>query len=406
MGAALAVSVLAAALAVATSRAQTPPRPEAPKPADGAKPATAPGDRRASLPELPPRVAVAGTKLLETTSTLTFVDAPGVAHTLVATFAFPGRARLHLARKDAPTAMRELRYRYGPTAFALGAKDAASRELAGEERLEVLRDVELRRATFLYPDGDAWQGAGASRTATLGELGSLRATIAADGDRPSDVELLDAQGKVRIALRRIAWTSEPGRKWPASLEGWRGETLAWTEKVDARDTAKSFVDSYFLPPDLRDPANEVDRMLGHVRAEELPRFVARRVELAKGLDWEKARAELERLQKEWTERLKPDGLSLDPNWTVELGADLAPCAMLVRLAKEPADPSKLPDGFVATPARSGRVVFLARLGDVAQDRITELREALPKDARAQSAYVRIPARPGPVLLVLPIEPGR
>jgi hypothetical protein len=308
---------------------------------------------------------------------------------------------LHLSRKDAPEALRELRYRYGPNAYALGTKDAKAHELAGLERLEVLRDVELRRAVFLWPDGDAWQGAGEVRTAPLGELGSLRARLTAGSERPSDVELLDADGTTLLAFRHIAWTSERGRQWPASFEGWRGDARAWTEQVDVRDASKSFVDSFFLPPELRDPANEVDRMLGRVRSEELPHFVARRIELAKGLSWETARAEIERLQKEWTERLRPLGLALDPNWTVETDDALVPRAFLARLAKEPAE---LPEGFTATPARSGRVMFLANAGGLSPERLGELRDALPKDARAQSPYVRIPARPGPVLLVLPIAP--
>jgi hypothetical protein len=391
-GAGALVGSVAGAAAAETPEQPTPQTPEQ-RAGDGAE-----------LPKLPPRAPVGGVRLLETTSTLIFAGRESVPHTLTATFAFPERARLHLGTRDAQsgaTTLRELRYQYGPAVFALQARKERSSALAGAERVDVLRDLELRRALFLWPDSAAWKGEGQLRTAPAGELGTLRARLAAGRAEPDEVELVLADGTVAVALRRVSWTKEHGRVWPQAFDGWREGALAWHEEVESRETTRTYVDSFFLPPDRRAPGNETDRMLGRVQEQSLPSFVARRVELTRGLDWSAARAEIARLQKEWAERLKPAGLELDPNGTVEVGEALEPVALWVRLAKEPAT---RPEAFAVVPARSGRVMFLEAIETAPAERLAELRRALPATARTAAPYVRIPAARGPVLLVLPVVP--
>ena len=135
-----------------------------------------------------------------------------------------------------------------------------------------------------------------------------------------------------------------------------------------------------------------------MRDAELPRCASRRVELPSGLAWSALRPELERITRTWTETLKPAGLALDPNGTIELGPAGEPRAVLVRLATEPAT---LPEGFEWIAARSGRVVALEGLESLAGLELERLREGLPEKARVGTPYVRLPAKSGGVLVVLP-----
>lgn len=414
MGAAPAVTVLgivvAAALPiVAWSRVDAQEPAPRPKPDTTGKetPGTAPEARsnatqESPRPKLPPRAAIGGVRQLETTSTIVFPGREAEPHELVATFAFPERARLALrALEGRGASARELRFRYGAEVFT-ATSERASSPLAGAARLDVLADLELRTALFLWPDGVDWKGDGLAREAARGELGTLRAKLPRADQPPTELELVGPDGTSLVAFRNVTWSEERGRRWPATLEAWRGAALAFRETVSLRDTAHTYVDSYFLPADRRTEPLEKDRLFGRVRDTDLPRFAARRVALPAGLAWTNARPELERLTREWTEALKPKGLALDPNWTVEFGPGGEPCALLVRLAKEPA---ALPEGFEWAGGTPGRVVALEGLESVAGVDFARLREGLPEKARPKTPYVRIPAQPGGVLVVLPWTKG-
>lgn len=359
------------------------------------------------LPALPPRRAIAGIQTLATTSTVTFDAAPEKTHELVATFAFPGRARLQLTLQDNATMQRKLRYVYGELAFALEPGSKASVELQAADRDEALAEVELRRAAFLWPDGFEWKAKDALREASAGKLGTLRARLE-DAQRspgapaaPAAIELVDEHGAARIALRAIRWLEKDGRTWPASFEIWRGDKRVATEMVDARDTTRSYLDSFFLPADRRDASTEHDAMIGVVRSQELPSFCARRVVLEAGSTWTTARAQIEKLRVEWSATLARSSLALEPNWTVELDAEARPVALLVRTTAVPATP---PEGFETTAVRQARVVFVRGLEEATAERLAALRRAAPPQAQAQAAYVRFRPQDGQVLLVLPLAP--
>lgn len=383
--------------ASSSSRSEDPkPGAQEPKPAPDAKQPDVP------RPKLPPRVAVGGVRLLETTSTVVFAGREKEPHELVATFAFPERARLALSAPVAEgVAARELRYRFGPNVYG-ASNERASTVLAGAARLEVLRDLELRAALFLWPDGVEWKGDGLVREAARGELGTLRATLPARGAPPTELALVDAQGACLVAFRAVTWVEEKGRRFPATLEAWRGDALGYRETVQERDTTRTYVDSYFLPGDRREGPVEFDRVFGRVRDTELPRFAARRVELAGGLTWSAVRPELERITREWAAILAPKGLAVEPNWTVELGAAGEPKAVLVRLAKPP---EVLPEGFAWSTAGPARVVALEGVEGLAGIDLSKLRESLPPTARLGAPYVRVPAQPGGVLVVQPWAKG-
>lgn len=393
----LASLLLVAAAAGLAAQAQTPP---APTPQSG--PASRPA--KPELPPLPPRVPVAGVAAIQTTSTLRFTSAPDVRHTLTTTYVFPARARMHLVRSGEAEAARELRYLRGTQVFSLAASESVSRELTGDERLAVLRDFELRRAAYLWPDGIAWQRSRERATATLADgIGTLTARLDAETGRPLAIELGDEHGVPLVALKALTWLEEKGRAWPASCEGWRADKLEWRETIDTRAVNPTLVDGFFAPPDLRDNSAERERVFGVVRSEALPAFVSRRVELAPGSTWDQALARIRELESACARELAALGLALDQNRTVEVTDTLAPAAVHLRLAKAPETP---PAGFTTVPARTGRLMFVEGLASATAARLDELRRALPAGAEAQAPYVRIASQGDKVLLVLPLAPAR
>lgn len=400
-GAAVAQTPPAQTPSAQTPPAQTPPapRPAPPAPEAGA-PARAP---KPELPALPPRAPIAGIAAIQTISTLRFASAPDVPHTLTTAYAFPARARMHLVRTGEPENARELRYLRGEQVFSLPAGENVSRELTGDERLAVLRDFELRRAAYLWPDGVAWQRSGERATAVLADgAGTLAASLDARSGRPLAIELSDERGAPLAALRALTWVEDKGRAWPASCEGWRAGELAWRETIDTRSVNPTLVDGFFAPPDRRDTSAERERVFGVVRSEELPAFASRRVELPPGSSWEQALARIRELEAGCSRELAALGLALDPNRTVELSDALAPAAVHLRLAKAPAT---LPAGFATVPARAGRLMFVEGLAAVTAGRLDELRRAVPAGAKAQTPYLRIASQGDKVLIVLPLAPA-
>ncbi len=365
------------------------------------RPAAEPQASVPSLPKLPPRRAIAGIEVLETTSSVVQVAAPDLRQELIVTFAFPGRVRMLESTQSDHGTERRFRYRYGDTLFQHALKDQTSSVLTGAAMTDVLAEMELRRAVLLWPDGFEWRADGEIRTSSAGEAGTLLAHLGAGTKQPDRLALVAEDGAERVSFRSVQWSEAGGRVWPTSFELWRYGRHSATETIVGRDVTKSYIDQFFLPTDRRDRATERDAMLGLVREQELPRFCARRVELTKASAWPEARREIESVLAEWSARVKERSLALDPSWTIEIDDAARPKAVLVRLATIP-DPA--PEGFTTSAVRQARVMFVEGLPQATADRMEELKRTVPVGAKTQPAYLRFRPESGPVLFVLPLSP--
>ena len=73
---------------------------------------------------------------------------------------FPGRARLWIGTGGGQDLRRKLYYRYGEQLFGIPDRSSESIDLNATEReaaLELRRDIALRQALFLFPDGHEWE---------------------------------------------------------------------------------------------------------------------------------------------------------------------------------------------------------------------------------------------------------
>lgn len=372
-------------------------------PTTARQPGPAPQELREAKREVPPRApplqSIAGLSGFESVSTLRYASAPDRPHRLRATYVFPDRVRWHLSAGEESRLERHLHYRFGEQVYRVAPRSADSIELADEDRRDVLRQMELRRAVMLWPDGFAWKGDGTERTVDLLALGSLRARFAAGSDAPPvEVSAVDAAGKPIDALRALTWRAVDRRSWPASAELWHAGELVWRETIDSVQTSTRFIDSYFTPGDRRDPVTRGARP-GQVHDLEIPETCSLRVALSPGASWDAARAELDRLRTKWSEELKP--LELDRASTFELSADGAPTACVLRLA---ITPKSAPQGFSVVTKRKGRALTVEGLGAATPAALSSLRAGLPRGAAALTAYARFDPREAPgglVLLVLP-----
>jgi hypothetical protein len=362
--------------------------------AQGAAPTKPP-----AAPLAPPqaRAAVAGLAGFESLSTLDYLAQPGRPHELRTTYVFPDRARWWIAATDGRMEERRLRYRYGGQVLAVEPRSATSVEYRAEDRTALLGAFELRRALFLWPDGFAWSGDGAVRTATLGEVGTLRARLGpGERPRPVEIELLEPDGALRDACRQVTWREGKDRAWPATLELWSGTTLVWKETVRSIDVETRWIDSFFVPPDRRGVTGVA---VGAPRGIDIPPTCLRRCPLPAGADWYAARAERQRLLEDAAARALP---ALE-NWaTFEVGPDGAPTAVLLRLD----DPrQKPPEGYASLPERLGVAASVKGLDGVGTAPLDGLRKLLPQGARPGAAYVRFDPRAAEpdVVVVLPYE---
>lgn len=320
------------------------------------------------------REKVADMDALAMRSRVVMRAAPDVPWELKATFGFPDRARVFLATLDEHHTGRTLRYRFGELAPFLAPLQTSSVVLEGEERLDSLRRLELRRAVVIWPHGFEWQGAGATRRADLGELGTLIARLG-DGARPESVECRLADGEVRFALEAIQWKerSEPGApkaraRLLAMIFVERGVAL-WDETVETVDPGFNCIDRFFLPPDRREyVAERAD--LGRPEPATMPRGTWRRTALAPGADWRVARARAEELARAATAELAPKVLALEPSTTFELSDSGRPVAVLLQLEEALDDP---PEGWRTLPARPGAQVMLRSVRQVRYETLQALR---------------------------------
>ena len=172
----------------------------------------------------PPLLPIAGLAGFDSVSTIVYVAAPDRPHKLEASYVFPDRARWRLSVGNEKGSERQIQYRFGQQAFLVLPGKSESTEWTGIDRSDVLRQMELRRALMLWPDGFAWKGSGTERSADLGSLGSLRARFAVPpGARPVEIEDLDASGQRVDAFRSLTWRELDHRHWPAKTEYWHGD---------------------------------------------------------------------------------------------------------------------------------------------------------------------------------------
>jgi hypothetical protein len=354
----------------------------------------------------PPPERVGGLSGFESLSTLVYAAAPDRPHQLRATYVFPERVRWLLSAKDEKTTERSLHYRFGETVYRIPPRKAESQECEGEDRAEILLQMELRQALMLYPDGFAWKGGGLERRVEVGKLGSLHAHLATAADKmPCEIGDADAAGNAVDAFKAISWREVGGRLWPGSIELWHAGELVWKETVDSVDTAGRFVDFYFVPPDRRDKTAR-EPMAGEVRDLEIPESCALRIELAAGMSWDAALEELLKHRVAWSPRLAEQKLDLDRNATFEVSQEGQPTACLLRLSSVPAKP---PPGFAAVRPRKGLACAIRGLAEATAAQISELARALPPGALRERAYLRFDprdAKDGHVLVVLPYSLGR
>jgi hypothetical protein len=340
---------------------------------------------------------------------LVYDEGAHVLHRLVATYVFPDRARWFLSTGDDKALERQMRYRSGGRVFSIDGRSTASHELEGEERTATLRQFELRRATMLWPDGFEWKIVSAEARADAGELGTIVAQLetetSSDKDRPALVRptrmaLVDRMGAEHESFRNITWREVRGRRWPASSELWLGDKRVWRERFDSVETNIRFVDSYFLPPDRRESLPTRTKS-GQVQHLDLPSTVASRVML-RASDWEAALSECARIRDECARKLSKQGLELESKWTIEISADAAPIACILRLIESTRAP---PPEFDPVPARSGVGLLVQGIAEVTPAAVNALDSTRPKSSKPLAAYVRFDReqfRPGPMLIVMPV----
>lgn len=346
--------------------------------------------------EPPPRTAIAGLSGLASTSELAGLDAQGLPFEaeLSTWFVLPQRARLQRTPRPARPGERELNLRYGPQTWRVEPLQRESRRLTGEEAVAVELEVELRLALWLWPDGPAWSTEGAFRSAPVSvpaasqdERWFLVARLDGGG-RPLEMGVArgspTADARAALHVRHIAWSQTQGRAFPASFEVYRGDQLAWRERVTATYLAPQALDDFFLPPDLK--RRDVPLSDATPRAIRLPERAEKRVALSAGEDWHAALKAAQVLMEAERALLGDLGLELAPGVLVELDRDARPRALRVELSSLP---SELPAGWVRAPQQAAWDQRLAQVGPVSPEQLARLRAYLGPSERPDWAFVRV-----------------
>jgi hypothetical protein len=385
MRTALALALIGTGLAAAAAR------PVEASPRQDVQAAREPG-RASSEDGLLPRRPIGALHGFESRSALRYAAAPDVERTFEAFYVFPDRARWEFELADG--SQRRV-FRLGPDAFF--AADRASQPLGEPQHVRLVGEMELRRATMLWPDGFAWRpveggdAGGQDREVDLCEPGRLRA-VAGEGGRPVQVQLLGPDGTELEAYRAIRWQEVAGRTWPQSMELWHAGARLWTETVEHVAPAR-YVDAFFVPPDRRPQAGGGQVPEG---VQSLPASTVLRVPLERS-GWDEAIAAERRLRGEWTGKLS--GHELAPRPAFELDPEGRPVAVLLRVESLLEPP---PAGWRRLPGREGLSLFL-RLADLDAGHLERLRAGLPEASRALAAYALVDTEKRLAQLVLPFE---
>ncbi len=290
----------------------------------------------------PPRRAIAGIAGFQSSSRVVFAAEPKKTHTLSATYLFPERVRIRLALAQEKSIDRVLLYRFGDQGFFIDEGVAKSREVVGNELLELRLETELRRALFLWPDGFPWSNEGGARSAELEDGGKLVAQLGSDG-RPTSMQYFDPRAAPAETLQAIAWKKFGARQFPSHFELSAGGKLISTEEVLEVETALNYVDTFFLPPDRRrqDMPSSQGARSAPIESIDLPALWEFRAEFGatSPLTLQAARAAAEAACSSWKAR----GIVVLEETILELDREARPTAALLH-AESVGAPH--PDGWV------------------------------------------------------------
>lgn len=355
--------------------------------------------------EFAPRAAVAGMRLISASSTLRFDGAEDRPHQLVATYLFPDRARwsLRAIGQANERGSRRLRYRAGEQCFSLSPGESVSESLVEYDLHQALLQMELRRATLLWPDGFDWQSDGTARVAAVPGHGSLRAEFAKDAGesgRPVRFASFFEDGAPCERFEAVRWSAES--RWPTALELWLGETRVWTEVIDEVVHRGDFLDCFFIPADRR---VTVAASLGSIEVHhfDLPlRAVRRRAIEPAQPDLAAARKSSIEAAERWNAELHELGAEAAVQASLELDEQGAACAILARVDA----PLEVPSAWGANVVADGPALVrsLPSFGPVDRRLLRALRESRPRGSEAGAFELRWDAQGGARVL-LPLLPS-
>lgn len=343
--------------------------------------------------DLLPRRPIDGLHGIETHSVLRYVAAPDEPRAFEAVYVFPDRARweFELATGDSRRV-----YRAGRDVFY--SQSGPSQPLEDAQRDMLVGEIELRRALLVWPHGFEWKELeSGEREADLGIFGRLRATVDAETGLPTRLALHTPDGRKRESYRALEWRKDKGRRWPAALEFWHGDSHLWDETIERASPAR-YVDSFFTPADRR--GTDVEDGEAAQGVQPLQAFTGYRVELPKKTSWDDALKRADEERARWAAKLPDAKIAERP--TLALGADGRPSAIWIRI-EPPLRPA--PDGWTQLPERQGVASFAAFevLAELNADRVSWMRERVPRGAEPGEAYVRVDREAGQVQLVQPFE---
>ncbi len=324
------------------------------------------------------------------------------------------RARIELRRLEQPFSTRRLHYISGEQGFVVEAGRSSSAPLSAPEKLDLDRQVALRRAVYLWPDGFAWIFANETATCDLGAIGRLEAKL--ETGRLREATAFDATGVAREGLHIKERFQSRGREWPRVAEVTAGGQRLWIEMVSSVETELHYLDLFFVPPDRRtqppsvaagtsESAGEILRIL-----DTPPRWIRRHKLTAVGP--EAVRAQVVSLHTKESQAAAEHGLVLENFAALLLDERGVPIELELRAKREPsADPI---EGWECTSERSAITLISTALidwsGAGVRERLARLAAKLPKDARSLPAYWVAPASsfavaaaPARIQLVLPFE---
>jgi hypothetical protein len=346
-----------------------------------------------ALSTLEARAPIAGLAGIRSTSTLTYAEAPERPHELESTYLFPDRGRWQVVDESARSG-RQIVYRAGREFFVLEPASTRSIRIDPQEHSvdwsANLRAFELRRALLLWPDGFAWSGEGAVRSAKI-ECGSLEATLGSDG-RPERIAI-QAPDVPAEGYAAIRWSEQRGRWWPSSMEFVLDGARVWSETVRSVDTQVHLLDLYFVPPDRRPAPLAQSAMLRQVIHGDVPSGLRKRVALASGASWPD-------VEKRWPVEVsaaRAAGLDVEPGAWIELDTEGRPIALVLHVLDGGARTRGKGDPPAGTELAAEQPAVLAGLNGVDVDlgeALRTLRGSVPEGTLAGEAYARFAQAPG------------
>ncbi len=350
-----ALLLLALAAASATAAPQDAPSPPED---DAVERLTSREALRAALESAPARTRVGGARGARATSKVIFDSAPERPHELLLSAAFPARTRVELVSADG----RIERYQLGRAFFGRDVTRGRSvpdpgYALTGPGAIETELDMALRRAVFFWPDALEFVGAGRTRTAKVGTLGVLVASLDEDTGRPREMTVYGADGSASASFREVTWKERGSRAWPEAFEFWAGGRRIWRETVTDTDDRWVFGDPWFMPPDLMGKAigQEKDSPV-RMRVSDRAFALVERLPAPVGI--ESATRALTARWSELDRMMEAAGLELDESAALRLDSERRAIALEFRMPRDGSHrEDRAPGGWVAVEGSSCWVVL-------------------------------------------------